>query len=337
MTVIASAPGKVNLVLLVAKPDERNFHPLYSIFETLNIRETATVETRPIARTDVLHEGYPIVVTTVEPDSAGGITAGEQPQLGKASQLSELSHLDPTRHLAWRAAAALIDEANSRGLNGPAPDHVLDIEITKRIPIAGGMAGGSADAAATLVAVNRALGLDLDDESLHEIGRKLGADIPACLQGGISLGLGYGDHMTRLDDESTHTHHWVMVTMEQGLSTPAVFKEFDSRGRGRDELPTQLRHQDRAVLGRASVMRQVLENDLQETAREIHSTLEKAWEVIEQTDALASILSGSGPTVAVLARNEKHALELATHLKNQPGIANAFTTSGPSQPARIEN
>jgi 4-diphosphocytidyl-2C-methyl-D-erythritol kinase len=327
VTVIASAPGKVNLVLLVGKPDERNYHPLYSIFETLNIRETATVETRPKARTDVLAHDYPIVVTTVHPET------GSEPE----SALSELAQLDPTRHLAWRAAAALIDEAKSRGLNTLAPDHVLDIEIAKRIPIAGGMAGGSADAATTLVAVNRALGLDLDDESLHEIGRSLGADVPACLQGGISLGLGYGDHMTRLDDDSTPTHHWVMVTMQQGLSTPAVFKELDSRGRGRETLPTKLRHEDRAALGRASVMRQILENDLQLTARELHPTLNQAWEAIEKTDALASILSGSGPTVAVLARSHEHAQELAKHLKNQPGIANAFTTSGPSQPARIEN
>ncbi|MDO5049563.1 MAG: 4-(cytidine 5'-diphospho)-2-C-methyl-D-erythritol kinase [Actinomycetaceae bacterium] len=321
MTVIASAPGKVNLVLLVAKPDERVYHPLYSIFETLNIRETASVQVRPPAQADVLIDGYPIVVTTTAP----------------GAELPELADLDPKRHLAWRAAAALWDVSQRRRNLPIPPGHVLDIEITKRIPVAGGMAGGSADAAATLVAVNEVLGLDLDDEYLHEIGRQLGADVPACLQGGISLGLGYGDHMTRLDDADTPQHHWVMVTMDQGLSTPGVFKEFDARGRGRDTLPTALKREHLAALGTADQVGQILENDLQETARELHPTLNRAWEAIEATDAVASILSGSGPTIAVLARDGEHARRLAKHLKTQPGIAGTVVTSGPARPAGIEN
>lgn len=334
--VVASAPGKVNLVLLVAKPDHRNYHPLYSVFEALNMRETADVRIRPRGADEVPCCGYPIVVSTF--DDRG--------------QKIDFAGLDERKHLAWRAAAKLIDIACDRALGGtehtesekPEVDpsgvlgnEILDIRITKRIPVAGGMAGGSADAAATLVAVNEAMNLGLNRDELHEIGRGLGADVPACLEGGISLGLGYGDHMTRLDLDQHPEHHWVMVTSKQGLSTPAVFKEFDSRGRGRDKLPAALRPDDLLALSESQRMAAILENDLQETARELHPTLNQAWQAVEQTDALAVLLSGSGPTIAVLARDGKHAKELQETLQNKPGIANAFVTSGPSAPARIEN
>ncbi|MDO5034534.1 MAG: 4-(cytidine 5'-diphospho)-2-C-methyl-D-erythritol kinase, partial [Actinomycetaceae bacterium] len=164
----------------------------------------------------------------------------------------------------------------------------------------------------------------------------LGADVPACLEGGISLGLGYGDHMQRLDREDTPRHHWVMCTMEQGLSTPAVFKHFDSRGEGRDHLPKALRPADEAVLAEAEVMREVLQNDLEASAKELHPTLARAWKTVEEAGPLAVMLSGSGPTIAALARDEEHAREIAQNLASAPEIASTIEVWGPSDPAKVE-
>lgn len=311
--IVATAPGKVNLALLVAKPDERGYHPLYSIFETLNLREQAAVEFRPLN-------------ADTGPASISVRTVGEMANVG-------LEGLDPKRHLAWRAAKALADEAEKRGREGVPEGMELHVEITKRVPVAGGMAGGSADAAATLVAVNELLGLELQRDELHAIGRSLGADVPACLEGGISLGLGYGDHMTRLDTPETPRHHWVMCTMSEGLSTPAVFKHFDAAGRGREELPVSLRSRDLAALGDAEMVSSMLENDLESSARELHPALNRAWSVVENAGALAVVLSGSGPTIAALARDEEHARELAERLGEAPEIERAIAVWGPAAPA----
>lgn len=312
--ITASAPGKVNLVLLVGKPDQRGYHPLYSIFETLNIREHATVRFRP-QTAEHARLGMPIVVHTHGAD---------------------LTDLDPHKHLAFRAAKALILEAAKLGIPGIPSGHVLEVEIEKRIPVAGGMAGGSADAAATLVAVDKLLGLGFDRERMHQIARRLGADVPACLEGGISLGLGYGDHMTRLDRPDTPEHHWVMCTMREGLSTPAVFKEFDAQGRGRDVLPTSLREDDRRVLEDAEQLVGLLENDLQETALSMHQALGQAWKVIEAAGPLAVLLSGSGPTVAALARSREHAQQIAQRLAGKRQVEKTLVVSGPAQPAKVE-
>lgn len=312
--ITASAPGKLNLILLVGKPDQRGYHPLYSIFETLNIRERATVRFRP-QHDESARIGMPIVVHTLGAD---------------------LSDLEPTKHLAFRAARALILEADELGIPAVPDGHVLEIEIEKSIPVAGGMAGGSADAAATLLAVDKLLGLNLDRERMHEIARGLGADVPACLEGGISLGLGYGDHMTRLDQPDTPEHYWVMCTMGQGLSTPAVFKEFDVQGRGRSKLPTSLREGDWRVLEGAEQLVGLLENDLQETALSMHPTLGKAWKVIEEVGPLAVLLSGSGPTVAALATSLEHAHQIEKRLAEAPEVENTLVVSGPAQPAKVE-
>ncbi|MDT3767246.1 4-(cytidine 5'-diphospho)-2-C-methyl-D-erythritol kinase [Gleimia hominis] len=327
--VTASAPAKLNLVLQVGRLED-GYHPLYSIFEALNMRETVRVT--PCAGPSHVH-------TTV--------------QLGPGSKRIEeaINALEPQQNLAVKAGERLLQEAQKRmqqarcahnqgprsiGDDGAAAlPPGLEFEVLKRVPMAGGMAGGSADAAAALVAVNELLGLKLTMQQLLEIGAELGADVPACLMGGTSLGLRYGDQMTKLGHGQTH--HWVMVLVRNGLSTPAVFKTFDTHQRGREKLPTSLRTQDRyKALGPATDLKHLLTNDLQASALEMRPDLARIMTRINHTDALAALVSGSGPTIAVLARDGEHAQQLAQTISEFADVEDCLCTHGPVVGARVE-
>ncbi|MDO5728268.1 MAG: 4-(cytidine 5'-diphospho)-2-C-methyl-D-erythritol kinase [Actinomycetaceae bacterium] len=323
MSVTASAPGKVNLVLWCGRQDEHGYHPLYTIFEALNLRETVTVSfARPVRdRRTVDGIGVRTVVTVA--DSTTNERLSDQ-----------INALDPERNLAVRAVHLVRSIARTQGKDIPP----VDIDVVKRIPIAGGMAGGSADAAAALTAANELFGTGLDADDLEECGRRLGADVPACLAGGISLGLGYGDHMTRLDGTSTPTHHWVLLLAHDGLATPAVFHHFDARGMGREELPhTLLNEHENLARVDGTELAGALDNDLEQIVRTIRPDLEATFHAIERTDALGALLSGSGPTIAVAARDRDHAHSLAATLSREPSVAGTVITSGPSNPAKVEN
>ncbi|WP_158027156.1 4-(cytidine 5'-diphospho)-2-C-methyl-D-erythritol kinase [Gleimia coleocanis] len=266
----------------------------------------------------------------------------------EANRIAEaaLADVEVATHLAFKAASLLVELAGERGClpNG----YYLDLTVIKRIPIAGGMAGGSADAAATLVAVNELLGLDLDSSALEVLGRRLGADVPACLTGGVSLGLGYGDHMTRLDkdisNELAGTRHWVMLMSATGLSTPAVFTAFDTSDRGRSEIPLPTQTHDileadenlKTALGTAAEIAEILENDLQATAFTLRLDLAETYRAAKETDALNVVLSGSGPTIAMLAQTQAHATALAKKMQNHPNVVATLITSGPGLPAGVE-
>ena len=214
--VTASAPGKVNLVLRAGAPTADGYHPLATVFEALDLRETVTVRT---TRTPG---------TTVE-------TVAHLPGGGIDRATTELMRAVPARsHLAVRAARAM-QRLAAAGLWASTAAG-LAIRVDKRVPVAGGMAGGSADAAATLVACNELWGLGLGPDRLERIGRALGADVPACLTGGIALGTGRGDRMAPLECPGTR-HHWVIALAHEGLSTAEVFAEFDRAAQGAPPPP----------------------------------------------------------------------------------------------------
>ncbi|MCS4483946.1 4-(cytidine 5'-diphospho)-2-C-methyl-D-erythritol kinase [Gleimia sp. 6138-11-ORH1] len=353
--VTASAPGKINLQLLVGKPDAKGYHPLYSIFETVDLRETCEASFSPrnhpesgvipvpnstsieIAYTQ---SGYPISVQTIA--DLGSEAANRQ-------ALEQLGEVAPSNHLAWKAAAALVEKAAALPEYQLLPaDSQLNLRITKRIPAAGGMAGGSADAAATLVAVNELLGLRLSLAELEVIARSLGADVPACLNGGTSLGLGYGDHITRLDnrlaEEENASHQWLMVMAKTGLATPAVFQAFDEADGGRPfipavkDLPEVLAADDHLVLALAPAekMAQIMENDLQETAFSLRPDVAEVYAYLQSLDVEKVMLSGSGPTLAVLVREAETVKELVQQINTHPLVQGTLITSGPGLPAMVE-
>lgn len=315
----ASAPGKVNLTLRVGAPTPDGYHPLVTVFEALNLRETVTVRTSKTPGVRVETIAYLLDGSVDEATTRA------------------MADVDPATHLAVRAARVLQRLAAA----GPwaATAAGLSIRVDKRVPVAGGMAGGSADAAATLVACNELWELGLGDEQLQAIGRSLGADVPACLAGGIALGTGRGDHMSVLrEGDEEGQHHWVMLLSREGLSTPEVFREFDrldAAGAPALEQPTP--EEVGALCGGPEELRHCLVNDLQAPALRLRAELAETIGAARDAGALAVTLSGSGPTVAALACDAEHAQALAATLSDAPTVARAIPTHGPARGARIES
>ena len=318
----ASAPGKVNLTLRVGAPTPDGYHPLVTVFEALNLRETVTVRTSKTP-------GVRVETVAYLPDGS----------VDEATTRA-MADVDPATHLAVRAARVLQRLAAAGPWASTAAG--LSIRVDKRVPVAGGMAGGSADAAAALVACNELWDLGLGDEQLHAIGRSLGADVPACLAGGIALGTGRGDHMSvlREGDEAgaEYQHHWVMLLAHEGLSTPSVFREFDRvDAAGAPALADPTPEEITALCGEAEELSHCLVNDLQAPALRLRPELAETIGAARDAGALAVTLSGSGPTVAALARDAEHAHTLAATLSDAPTVARAIPTHGPACGARIES
>lgn len=312
----ASAPGKINLVLNVARPDRRGYHPLFSVFDTVENRETVCLTLVPTGRPQ------PVEITTkvkIDPATDTQVEA-------------VLAKLDPAQNLAVKAVVGVAKASDSERCRALREGQLAArVEVVKTIPMAGGMAGGSADAAAALVAANAALVAELSDDELHQMGRKLGADVPACLAGKVSVATGYGDHIETTIE--VPTHHWVLALAHEGLSTPTVFAAFDQAQRGRESLPTGL-DEIRTQALQAADLTQVLENDLQATAAQrpdLAATLTRL-----QQRGETAILCGSGPTIAVLATDAEHAHRLAHQLRTWPTVAATTVTTAPSAPARLE-
>ena len=318
----ASAPGKVNLTLRVGAPTPDGYHPLVTVFEALNLRETVTVRTSKAP-------GVRVETIAYLPDGS----------VDEATTRA-MADVDPQTHLAVRAARVLQRLAAAGPWASTAAG--LSIRVDKRVPVAGGMAGGSADAAAALVACNELWELGLGAEQLQAIGRSLGADVPACLAGGIALGTGRGDHMSvlREGDEAgaEYQHHWVMLLAHEGLSTPSVFREFDRvDAAGAPALAEPTPEEITALCAGPEELRHCLVNDLQAPALRLRPELAETIAAATDASALAFTLSGSGPTVAALARDAAHAHTLAATLSDAPTVARAIPAHGPACGARIES
>lgn len=318
----ASAPGKVNLLLRVGPPGQDGYHPLVTVFESLDLRETVHART---TRAPGIH-----VRTTVRrPDGSTDRDAS-----------AAIDRLPADRHLAVRAASLL----RRLAATGPWAQTAsgVSLEVDKRVPVAGGMAGGSADAAATLVACNELWGLGLDTERLQALGRTLGADVPDCLVGGIALGTGHGDHMTPLragEDPDRASHHWVLALADHGLSTPEVFVGLDADGGppgGWRPLPAVDADLSARLTGPAEGLAGALVNDLTTAALRLRPDLAGTMDAARDAGALDVVLSGSGPTVAALARDAGHARALAEAWRGTPGVADVLTTRGPAAGAHLE-
>jgi 4-diphosphocytidyl-2-C-methyl-D-erythritol kinase len=226
-------------------------------------------------------------------------------------------------NLAARAATLLAAHLGVR------PDVAL--HIRKDIPVAGGMAGGSADAAAALVACDALWSAGLDQETLLELGAELGSDVPFALLGGTAVGLGRGERLTSV--EVAGEFHWAFGYADGGLSTPAVYAECDrlraaSGGplpwpRVSDELMAALKTGDAVALGSA------LDNDLQSAALSLRPALHSALTAGRSLGALGSIVSGSGPTCAFLASSASHADEIAVSLARTGHFTEVRQARGP--------
>lgn len=293
--VCVRAPGKINLGLSVGRRQPDGYHPLATVFQAVSVYEEVSARHAP------------------EPGlSVGGPHSEEVPT--------------DASNLALRAAHLLADAAGV--------DPEVHLHLDKGIPVAGGMAGGSADAAATLVACDALWGTGMSREQLLELAAELGSDVPFALVGQTAVGRGRGHLLTPA--MSRGEYHWALGVRTAGLSTPQVYATFDEVVGGAEEDPEP----DRALMhalrtGDATAVGRALVNDLQPAALELAPELAETLAVAEDAGALGVLVSGSGPTVAALGRSRQHALAVAAAMM-AAGVADAVRcVAGPVPGARI--
>ncbi len=299
---IADAPGKVNLFFKVGARAEDGFHNVASIYLAGDLRETVTAQ---------IATEYSVKVT------------------GSLGDFQLLAVPTDESNLVVKVAKQVKAEAGS-------PEAVkVALGIDKHVPVAGGMGGGSADAAAALVAVNELLGANLSPERLHELAAGLGSDVPFALAGGAAVGVGRGDQLTQVEDVAPI--HLVLILDDQGLSTPAVYRRLDDLRAARAEqveeptLPSQLL----GVLRKSNPfeLAELMHNDLEEAALSLRPDLQIKITTALQHGALRAMVSGSGPTVLALAANEAAAAQIARAM-NELGY-NTIATHGPALATRL--
>ena len=297
--VVVRVPAKVNLQLSVGPLGEDGFHEVVSVFQAISIFDDVTVRHAI--------EGSGITLTLSGSTSVGVPT-------------------DST-NLAHKAAELMVTRY---GISGD-----LSIHLKKEIPVAGGMAGGSANAAGVIVGIDALFGLNLSRDEMEGIASELGSDVPFAIAGGIAVGRGRGDQLTPA--LARGTYHWVVAMAGNGLSTPAVYKECDrlregldiARPQTSDALLQALRAADARSVGEA------LANDLQAAACSLRPTLRLVLDVGEEYGALGGIVSGSGPTVVFLVEDEERALDLTVALSASGVVGGVIRASGPVHGARV--
>jgi 4-diphosphocytidyl-2-C-methyl-D-erythritol kinase len=293
--VAVRVPGKINLQLSVGPLQRDGYHELATVFQSVSLFDEITVSQ--------IESG--IEITS---DSKSNIPLDKE-------------------NLAFRAAEIMRKKFDI--------ESGLAVKIKKEIPVAGGMAGGSADAGGTIVAIDSLFSLGLKRDEMERIGAELGADVPFTIAGGTAIGTGRGDQIAPV--LSRGSYHWVLALSTSGLSTPSVYKECDRLREGldiskpfvSDSLLQALSHGDAKALGKA------LSNDLQPAACSLKPALRLILDVGLDYGALGGIVSGSGPTVAFLAENEDHALDLVVALTSSGVVGNVIRVAGPVPGARV--
>ncbi len=300
------APGKLNLFFEVGDVQSDGYHDVASAYQAVSLYEDVWAE--PAADFTVSIAG------TVD---VSGVPADD-------------------RNLALRAARLVAKQSGHTG--------GVHLDIHKHVPVAGGMGGGSADAAAALVACDALWGTDLGGAELHRLAARLGADVPFALMGGTAIGTGRGDQLSPALAQGRFD--WVVVPSAEGLSTPEVYAHLDALrdGGARAPAPRDIGRSvrtpevDPGVLqalraGDPAALAERVRNDLQSAALSLRPALREALELGEESGALVGMVSGSGPTLAFLAGDPESALELQVTL-SASGLT-ALHVHGPVAGARV--
>ncbi|MEY3728969.1 MAG: hypothetical protein RL315_584 [Actinomycetota bacterium] len=295
-SVEVQAPAKVNLQLSVGPKEADGYHQVVTVFQAVSLMDVIK-----ISESDQFG-------ISIKGDYTTGVPLDQSNLIFKAVQLM----------------SEKFDTSTS-----------LDFEINKSIPVAGGMAGGSADAAATLLGIDQLYGLGLTKDELAEVAREIGSDVPFMLHGGTAVGRGRGDEITPA--LSRGTYHWVIAVSSSGLSTPAVYGECDRLRTGldikaptlNDELLQSLLSGDSVRVGKS------LNNDLQAAACSLRPALRLILDTGQEYGALGGIVSGSGPSVAFLVADEDHSLDLAVALTSSGVVGSVARAQGPVPGAKV--
>ena len=297
--VTARVPAKVNLQLSVGPLGADGFHEVTTVFQAISLFDDVTVATAEKG------EGIKISITG---QTSGGVPADNS-------------------NLAVKAAQLMIKNYNL-------PEDLV-IKLKKEIPVAGGMAGGSADAAGVIVGLDSLFELGLSRDVMESVGSKIGSDVPFSICGGVAIGTGRGDQITPALAKGSY--NWVLALSGQGLATPSVYQECDRLREGlsiappvvSEPLMQALRAGDAKALGKA------LTNELQPAACSLRPALRLVLDVGVDYGALGGIVSGSGPTVAFLVSDEEHAMDLTVALSSSGVVSSVVRASGPTNGARI--
>ena len=289
-SVTVQVPAKVNLQLSVGPKESDGYHEVVTVFQAISLFDNVKVAAA---------DGFSI---TVSGDYTNAVPLDQSNLVYKAIELM----------------AEKFDTARN-----------LEISIEKSIPVAGGMAGGSADAAAVLLGIDQLYRLGLSKDEMGEIARKLGSDVPFMLHGGTAVGRGHGDEITPA--LSRGNYHWVIAVSSTGLATPAVYAECDRLRTGLDiKAPTLNDELLQALLsGDATRVGKSLSNDLQAAACSIRPALRLILDTGQEYGALGGVVSGSGPSVAFLVADEDHSLDLAVALTSSGVVGSVARAQGP--------
>jgi 4-diphosphocytidyl-2-C-methyl-D-erythritol kinase len=295
-SVTVRVPGKVNLYLAVGDRRKDGYHELTTVFQAVSLLDEVTVRNADVLSLELVGEGADKLPTD-------------------------------ERNLAWQAAELMAEHV------GRAPD--VSIMIDKSIPVAGGMAGGSADAAAVLVAINSLWELNVPRRDLRALAAQLGSDVPFALHGGTALGTGRGEELATV--LSRNSFHWVLAFADGGLLTPAVFKELDRlRKAGK---PPRLAEPGPVLAALAAgdpeQLAPLLGNEMQAAAVSLNPALRKALRAGVEAGALAGIVSGSGPTCAFLCTSAASAVDVGTQLSGAGVCRTVRVATGPVPGARV--
>ncbi len=300
-------PAKLNLQLAVGPPRADGYHDLVTVFHAVSLFDLVTVE--PAARDGV----------TVTGEGADRVPADQD-------------------NLALRAIAALRAAIPDRGTGA------VHVTIAKRIPVAAGLAGGSADAAAALVACNELWAAGLTQQRLGRVAATVGSDVAFALLGGTAVGRGRGEQLTPALAPATQ-YHWVLAFADGQLATPAVYAALDRLRESRSAGPAEVRAATEPDLdaglmsalrsGHAARVGQRLSNDLQAAAVSLFPALRKTLNAGRELGALGALVAGSGPTCFFLAANAERALELAVALSGAGVCRSVARVSGPVPGAAV--
>jgi 4-diphosphocytidyl-2-C-methyl-D-erythritol kinase len=295
--VTAQAPAKINLVLSVGPLGSDGYHELATIFHAISLHDEV----------DAYLDDE--ITVTVEGRQADHVPTDDS-------------------NLAVRAAVLLADYAGvSIGAR---------LRIRKSIPVAGGLAGGSADGAAALVACDALWETGLGRAELATLAARLGSDVPFSLEGATALGTGRGERLTSVMVDGTF--HWVVaVASGDGLSTPAVYGELDRLREGQRVRPPETGHEVVSALraGDPEALAGTLYNDLEVAACSLDPSLRTTLDAGAELGAMAGIVSGSGPTCVFLVRDREHALDLSVGLTAARVCADVVRATGPVPGARV--
>ncbi|NBO46283.1 MAG: 4-(cytidine 5'-diphospho)-2-C-methyl-D-erythritol kinase [Actinobacteria bacterium] len=295
MSVTVTAPAKVNLSLSVGPLRPDGYHDIATVFHALSLHDTVTV------------------------------SESDEPGISIDMRVLGVVPVDQD-NLAMRAVQALAHYVNRPGN--------VHVNIIKRIPIAAGLAGGSADAAGALVACNELWHTGLSMSELTDIAATLGSDVAFALRGGTMVGTGRGERLAPVLAATSSPLHWVIAASGTGLSTPEVYRTLDDireqSGIDADEPEVSL---DMMLALRSGVVDDIaaaLANDLQQAALRLRPSLARTLQAGIESGAVGAIVSGSGPSCVFLARDADHSVDLAVELSASGTCDTILRATGPA-------